>query len=356
MIGLILARRLVAPSSTTSTALRATRAASFPTSQLSGSIGSLERRYFSSNFRNVAFRSFRSNIFAARSNALVPSQGGLQAGSLCGNRLWANFQQRCGYWSKHAMKRQKKKSRDNTLVYGVAWGLTMFGLLWLMIPLYEILCQSSGIGSGRGKHSSKAYEAPKEDSGRVIEIDFSATVGNKMPWKFWPEQKSIRVGIGETALAFFKARNMSDKPVIGMAVYHMIPPESGLHFNKIQCFCFEEQLLNPNEEVDMPVFFFVDPLFEKDRRFDSVNRITLSYIFYESTSELPEEYKHLSLEKARPTTQLPPTKGAPEKLQNPDIVSSGKPILDASRRPAENVKISVGDVQVLRPTPVGNEV
>ena len=78
----------------------------------------------------------------------------------------------------------------------------------------------------------------------------------------------------------------------------------------------------------MPVFFFVDPLFIKDRRFDAVNRITLSYIFYESTSELPEEYKHLSLSKARPTNQLPPEKDAPEKRP----MSSGKPVVNETRK------------------------
>ena len=269
MIVSMLARRLARPTQSASFLLPARTHLGFSTSNVS--IRGASSRCFSSSFRHSTFVSLRNSALARSSNLQISNNG-----------LWANFQQRCGFLSKHGMKRQKKRSRDNTLVYGSAWYLTMFGLLWLMIPLYEILCQSSGIGSGRGKHSSKAYEAPKEDSSRIIEIDFSATVGNKMPWKFWPEQKSIRVGVGETALAFFKARNNSDKPVIGMAVYHMIPPESGLHFNKIQCFCFEEQLLNPNEEVDMPVFFYIDPEIVDDPAMRNVSNITLSYTFFKT--------------------------------------------------------------------------
>jgi len=71
----------------------------------------------------------------------------------------------------------------------------------------------------------------------------------------------------------------------------MIPPEAGLYFNKIQCFCFDEQLINPEEEVDLPIFFFVDPLMGSDSRFDHIDHITLSYLFFESDSDLPEEYE-----------------------------------------------------------------
>merc|ERR1712187_448248 len=90
--------------------------------------------------------------------------------------------------------------------------------------------------------------------------------------------------------AFYRAKNTTDKPIIGVSVYHMIPPEAGLYFNKIQCFCFDEQLINPNEEVDLPIFFFIDPLMGEDSRFDHVDSITLSYLFFESDSDLPEEY------------------------------------------------------------------
>ena len=84
----------------------------------------------------------------------------------------------------------------------------------------------------------------------------------------------------ETALAFYKAKNPTDKPVIGISTYNVIPFEAGQYFNKIQCFCFEEQRLNPQEEVDMPVFFYIDSEFAEDLRMANVYPITLSYHFF----------------------------------------------------------------------------
>ncbi|NXT82692.1 COX11 protein, partial [Zapornia atra] len=87
---------------------------------------------------------------------------------------------------------------------------------------------------------------------------------------------------GETALAFYKAKNPTDKPIIGISTYNVIPFEAGQYFNKIQCFCFEEQWLNPQEEVDMPVFFYIDPEFVEDPKMAKVDLITLSYTFFEA--------------------------------------------------------------------------
>merc|ERR1712187_1034428 len=128
-------------------------------------------------------------------------------------------------------------------------------------------------------------------------------MGDALPWEFVPQQRRITVGLGETALAFYRAKNTTDKPIIGVSVYHMIPPETGLCFNKIQCFCFDEQLINPNEEVDLPIFFFIDPIMGMDTRFDHVDRITLSYLVFESDSSLPEEYQDFA--RGAPSSQQP---------------------------------------------------
>ncbi|KNC35193.1 cytochrome c oxidase assembly protein [Plasmodium falciparum RAJ116] len=85
-----------------------------------------------------------------------------------------------------------------------------------------------------------------------------------------------------------------DKPIIGIALYHVLPEEAGLYFNKIQCFCFEEQMLNAKEEMDLPILFFIDPEILNDSRLKNLEKITLSYIFFESDSEIPEEYQNLS--------------------------------------------------------------
>lgn len=117
---------------------------------------------------------------------------------------------------------------------------------------------------------------------RVIKVHFNADIGSSMRWNFKPQQKEIRVVPGETALAFYTAKNPTDQPVIGISTYNVVPFEAGQYFNKIQCFCFEEQQLNPHEEVDMPVFFYIDPEYCADPKLELVDSITLSYTFFEA--------------------------------------------------------------------------
>jgi cytochrome c oxidase assembly protein subunit 11 len=103
-----------------------------------------------------------------------------------------------------------------------------------------------------------------------------------MAWDFKPIQSEVKVAPGETVLAFYSAKNPLPVPVNGVATYSVMPFEAGLYFNKIQCFCFEEQRLNPNEAVDMPVFFYIDPEYAEDPRLENVDSIVLSYTFFEA--------------------------------------------------------------------------
>jgi len=117
------------------------------------------------------------------------------------------------------------------------------------------------------------------EGGRLIRVCFDSTIGDVLPWSFVPAQPSVRVVPGETALCFFTTTNHSDKAITGVATYNVYPPKAGLYFNKIQCFCFEEQRLLPGETVDMPVFFFIDPEYENDTALKRCNNITLvSYL------------------------------------------------------------------------------
>jgi cytochrome c oxidase assembly protein subunit 11 len=203
---------------------------------------------------------------------------------------------------------QSTAANNNVLLYAASSGALVFGGAFMMVPLYQRYCQSQGQGAASHKEYAPPTSVPAENN-RIITIDFKAHVDTSCPWSFVPEQRQIKVGIGETALAFYKAKNRSSEPTIGSSVYHMIPPEAGLYFNKIQCFCFEEQLLNPGEEVDMPIFFFVDPMLLEDFRFDGIDHITLTYIFFGSKTEIPEQYKNLGFEgmhQARKTDKLPP--------------------------------------------------
>jgi len=117
---------------------------------------------------------------------------------------------------------------------------------------------------------------------KPIVITFNSDVSRKMPWTFLPEQKEVKVIPGEPALAFYKAKNNSNEAMTGVATYNVTPQKAGAYFNKVQCFCFDEQKLGPGEEVDMPVFFFIDPEILEDPNMKGVDRITLSYTFFKT--------------------------------------------------------------------------
>ncbi|ANQ09891.1 Cytochrome c oxidase assembly protein [Plasmodium coatneyi] len=189
---------------------------------------------------------------------------------------------------------EKKEKLETPYIY-LSLSACMLGLSFAFVPLYQLFCQSTGYGGTIQNKIDlrKVLEKKKANNkNRLIEVNFTSQ--SNMPWVFEPEQKKIIVKPGETVLAFYKAKNLLDKPIIGIALYHVLPDEAGLYFNKIQCFCFEEQMLNANEEIDLPVLFFIDPDILNDSRLKNLEKITLSYIFFESDSEIPEEYQHLS--------------------------------------------------------------
>ncbi|KAG9267948.1 cytochrome c oxidase assembly protein COX11, mitochondrial [Astyanax mexicanus] len=176
------------------------------------------------------------------------------------------------------------KQRNKTaLTYIAAAGVGMIGLTYASVPLYRLYCQATGLGgTAIAGHDGELVETMKPVKDRVIKVTFNADTHASLQWNFRPQQSEIYVVPGETALAFYKARNPTDKPVIGISTYSIVPFDAGQYFNKIQCFCFEEQRLNPYEEVDMPVFFYIDPEFDEDPRMAWVDSITLSYTFFEA--------------------------------------------------------------------------
>ncbi|KAK1794059.1 hypothetical protein P4O66_010964 [Electrophorus voltai] len=176
------------------------------------------------------------------------------------------------------------KQRNKTvLAYIAAVGIGMIGMSYAAVPLYRLYCQASGLGGKAiAGHDTELVETMKPVKDRVIKVTFNADTHASLRWNFRPQQSEIYVVPGETALAFYKAQNPTDKPVIGISTYNVVPFEAGQYFNKIQCFCFEEQRLNPQEEVDMPVFFYIDPEFDEDPRMARVDTIVLSYTFFEA--------------------------------------------------------------------------
>ena len=142
--------------------------------------------------------------------------------------------------------------------------------------LYRLFCQVTGYG---GTTQLAAGPADRIFD-RKITIRFNADVNSKLPWRFAPAQDRVTVRVGEQALAFYQASSMSDKPITGTATFNVVPTKAGQYFNKIDCFCFTKQTLDPGEDVDLSVQFFIDPAIMKDRGLDDVTTITLSYTFF----------------------------------------------------------------------------
>ena len=164
-----------------------------------------------------------------------------------------------------------------TALQGVAVAVTMGSLAWASVPLYDWFCRVTGYGGETGV----ADVAPDEVLDRTMKVRFSASLARDMPWEFRPEQREVEIRIGETGLAFYEAHNPTDRPVAGTASYNVAPFEAGGHFVKIDCFCFEEQVLQPGQTISMPVTFYVDPGIVEDRDAKHLHTVTLSYTFYE---------------------------------------------------------------------------
>jgi cytochrome c oxidase assembly protein subunit 11 len=154
---------------------------------------------------------------------------------------------------------------------------SMVGVGFAAVPLYRIFCQKTGFGgTARIEEGAKAPGS----TGRIVTVRFDANVSPALGWRFEPEQKTERVAIGARQLAFFNATNLTDKPVTGSAAFNISPDQSAQYFVKVQCFCFTQQTLQPGETQRMPVVFYIDPQFLKDRDDQGVSEITLSYTFY----------------------------------------------------------------------------
>lgn len=176
---------------------------------------------------------------------------------------------------------------QKTVAQTVGVVVLMGSLAWASVPFYDWFCRVTGFGGTTGV----AEVAPEEILDRTVTIRFDASKAKDMAWEFKPVVREMEVRIGETGLAFYEAYNPTDRPIAGQASYNVAPYSAGGYFQKIACFCFEEQVLQPGERVEMPVTFFVDPEMVEDLEAKYVHTITLSYTFYEI--DLPEGYAAL---------------------------------------------------------------
>ena len=168
---------------------------------------------------------------------------------------------------------RKAKRRTALIAAAVVFGMT--GAAFAAVPLYRTFCQLTGFdGTVR-----KAEAAPTTVLDRKLLIRFDANV-HGVPWDFRPDQPTQTVQIGKTGLAFFHVTNHSDKPVTGHAAYNVVPETAARYFQKLECFCFTDQTLQPGQSMDFPVVYFVDPKYASDPETKSGGDITLSYTFF----------------------------------------------------------------------------
>ncbi|KAI0987367.1 hypothetical protein GJ496_001676 [Pomphorhynchus laevis] len=181
--------------------------------------------------------------------------------------------------------------------YSLSVLLLSGSLSYAAVPLYRIFCERLGFegavgGRDKLKHSHEnLMNKLKTKIPRKITVRFTAKHSSALDWEFVPEQPYMDVDIGEAALCFYKAKNLSDTPLIGIASYNIVPFDAAPFFNKVQCFCFEDQMLGPKEEVEMPLFFYIDHEYDLNPRLKDVNTINLNYTFFKSGENIPVEEK-----------------------------------------------------------------
>ncbi|MFZ2103618.1 MAG: cytochrome c oxidase assembly protein [Oricola sp.] len=167
--------------------------------------------------------------------------------------------------------------RNNTLVAVVLAGVFvgMIGMAYASVPLYKLFCQVTGYGG-----TTQRAEAPTGVIlDKTVTVRFDANT-NGIGWEFRPDRRSVTIRIGEAKQISYRARNLTSDTVTGTATFNVTPERAGAYFNKIECFCFTEQTLQPGEEVEMPVVFFIDPDIAKDPDMKDFDTLTLSYTFF----------------------------------------------------------------------------
>ena len=173
----------------------------------------------------------------------------------------------------------KKNARLGLTVLAVAIG--MIGMSYAFVPLYDLFCRVTGIGGT----TQVSESLPDHILDRKITVKFNAQTNRNLPWDFKPSMREISVQLGQRGITAYTAENKMRRPTAGTAVYNVTPLKVGKYFHKIQCFCFDEQILKSGEKVDMPLLFYIDPAMNDDPLMEDVDTITLSYTFFKAESE-----------------------------------------------------------------------
>jgi len=181
------------------------------------------------------------------------------------------------------MERSQKNRKTARRLVLVAVG--MFGFGFALWPLYNVLCEVTGLG-GRAIQVEESNEGAVA-SDRTVNIRFDASVNSSLPWHFQAKEKVSEYNLGVPSKALYLAMNPDSNAITGQATYNVSPPEASLYFVKTECFCFTEQTLQANESQEMPVYFYIKPDLP-----EHIKDITLSYTFYRQGYEPSQHTAH----------------------------------------------------------------
>jgi len=174
----------------------------------------------------------------------------------------------------------RKNRRMGVIAFGIA--IAMVGASFAAVPLYRVFCQATGFN---GTPVINSADSPGVRAGTIVTVRFNANTNPGLDWDFSPEQREVKLPLGEEAMAFYTARNRASTPVEGVAVYNVTPEVVGPYFHKTACFCFDSQTLAAGQQVEMPVTFWVDPKIADDPNTSGIRTITLSYTFYRTLAD-----------------------------------------------------------------------
>ena len=175
------------------------------------------------------------------------------------------------------MEKTTKFKNIYFVFYVFLFAFGMLGLSFASVPLYDLFCRVTGY-AGTTQKASLA-PGPKVDAS-LYKVRFDANISPDLNWAFVAPSDEIQLKPGVEKIIHYTAKNLSNEPSTGTASFNVSPPKAGSVFMKIECFCFINQKLMPNEEIKMPVSFYIDPEIDNDDNLKSLNEITLSYTFF----------------------------------------------------------------------------
>lgn len=192
-----------------------------------------------------------------------------------------------------------KDQNARTGVLALLGAAAMLALGFASAPLYRIFCQVTGFG-GTTMRATEAEAAAVQITNKMISVRFDANVDRQLPWRFAMQQTTQDLRIGSRKMAFYSAENLSEQPITGIASFNVEPELAGKYFHKIQCFCFNEQTLQPGQSVNMPVIYYVDPKILQDPETKDIQQITLSYTFHKAVNQPTGTLAANTLDPAQP--------------------------------------------------------